>query len=347
MGCASLWNTGRAMSAAADPQHSGRTGAFGCGAGPATEWRRATDGRGGAACGGPRRGRLSTACHRAFGARSSAKASHRARRVPSLPAHYPPVVLPSPGAQRGTNLSLSQSAPPVAPSTLNTMRSETQTMAPPPPLPPVIWNLPQSRNLADSGIVPDAVTPQRQRTAAGPAAHRRCTATIPESGRPRIVPDAITPQHAASPLPDPAHAPTLAASHSRNLADSGECLHHNHAAAYSFSAARPDRTQTLAAYSPESGRFQECPQTQAHRSSPLHHYPDPARSQMVEQLTAFHTKVSAAHPYFLTQQERALKRLAALYNAAATMPAMPYAPAQQPGQQGNGKTSKCHAWRYR
>ncbi len=59
---------------------------------------------------------------------------------------------------------------------------------------------------------------------------------------------------------------------------------------------------------------------------------------MVEQLTAFHTKVSAAHQYFLTQQERALTRLAALYNAAATMPAMPHAPTES--NQDSGKTER-------
>ncbi len=94
------------------------------------------------------------------------------------------------GAQRGANLSLSLPAPAVAPSALNTMHSETQLMAPPPPLPPVIWNLPQSRNLADSGIVSDAVTPQRATSPLpDPArAQTRASATIPESGRFRDCP---------------------------------------------------------------------------------------------------------------------------------------------------------------
>ncbi|HRA66936.1 MAG TPA: beta-ketoacyl synthase N-terminal-like domain-containing protein, partial [Caldilinea sp.] len=48
--------------------------------------------------------------------------------------------------------------------------------------------------------------------------------------------------------------------------------------------------------------------------------PEPIHAQMVEQLTTFHGKVSAAHQHFLAQQARAMELLAALYGGAATMP---------------------------
>ena len=48
--------------------------------------------------------------------------------------------------------------------------------------------------------------------------------------------------------------------------------------------------------------------------------PEPVRHQLVEQLTYFHTQVSAAHQIFLAQQQRAMARLVALHNNIGVIP---------------------------
>ncbi len=96
----------------------------------------------------------------------------------------------------------------------------------------------------------------------------------------------------------------LPASHSRNLAEFGNALTN----------------------APE-------PIVPQHPVSPL---PDPAPSQMVEQLTAFHAKVSTAHQQFLAQQERAMARLAALHDVAVTVPVEVVDTRQGDGETGGG-----------
>jgi acyl transferase domain-containing protein len=132
------------------------------------------------------------------------------RRVLSLPAHYPPVVLPP----------LAQTA---ALKETNAMSSDYQLMQPPPPLPPVIAPAAQSRNLSDSGIVlastPPSATSMPEVAPAmpviAPAAQSR---NLEDSG---IVPASTPPSATSMPEVAPAMPVIAPAAQSRNLEDSG------------------------------------------------------------------------------------------------------------------------------
>ncbi|MCP4211127.1 MAG: beta-ketoacyl synthase [Halieaceae bacterium] len=182
-------------------------------------------------------------------------ASAAPRRLFSFPAHYPPIVLPPPGAE----LSAPASTSVAALREMNTVQSDYQFMESPPPLPPVLAVPP----LGTAAQGREGLGNGEKGGRGGRGIERsRQSAPLPASTN---APEPIVPQHPVSPLPDP------------------------------------------------------------------------ARSQMVEQLTAFHAKVSAAHQQFLAQQERAMARLAALHDVAATVPVVVVDTRQGDGEIGGAE----------